>query len=167
MTLNSQTTSVDIQISPIFSRSITRSWIDKVMKQVIEMEYGSRDLEISVVITNDEVMKNLNLRFMGYDETTDVLAFPMEDSLNPDSQTYVQFPAIYEHAVQLGEIIVSYPQAKKQASLAKKTIKSEILLLLVHGFLHLIGYDHAHPIEKEDMWRKQDEIIATISGNQE
>mgnify|MGYP001372123960 CR=1 FL=1 len=163
--ISQNTASVDIQISPTFSKRITRSWISRVMKQIVGEKYRSQDIEISVVITDDEVMKNLNLKFMGYDETTDVLAFPMEDKADTNTETYIQFPSIYDHNTQLGEIIISYPQAKRQASLAKKTIKSELLLLLVHGFLHLLGYDHAYPVEKEDMWRKQDEIIATISVN--
>ena len=164
MALNPHTACIDIQVSPMFSKSIAKSWIDKVMKQVIEKEYGSKNIELGIVITDDEVMKSLNMKFMGYDETTDVLAFPMEDTLNSEQQGDIQFPAISGQNFQMGEILISYPQAKKQAFYAKTTIKGEILLLLVHGFLHLIGYDHAYPIDKENMWKKQDEIIATI-GN--
>ena len=62
----------------------------------------------------------------------------------------------------MGEIVISYPQAKRQAREAKKPLKAELALLVVHGVLHLLGYDHAEPQEEKIMWAKQDRILANV-----
>ena len=59
--------------------------------------------------------------------------------------------------------MISYPQAKRQAREAKKLLRSELALLVVHGVLHLLGYDHAEPEEERVMWAKQDGVLANIA----
>ena len=63
----------------------------------------------------------------------------------------------------MGEIVISYPQAVRQAREGKKPIRSEIALLIVHGVLHLLGYDHMDPREESAMWAKQDEVLTRLS----
>ena len=62
----------------------------------------------------------------------------------------------------MGEIVISYPQAKRQAREARKPLKAELALLVVHGVLHLLGYDHAEPQEEKIMWAKQDRVLANV-----
>jgi probable rRNA maturation factor len=157
------TAKIDIQIAPLFNRRISRSWIRSVIEKALTIETVSTPISVSVVITDDEVMKGLNLAFLGENRTTDVLAFPLSSIYNSDDDREVAFPDLADEWPELGEILVSYPQAKKQAMEARKLIKAEIALLLVHGFLHLMGYDHYDIEEEEIMWKRQDQILYSIS----
>ena len=107
----------------------------------------SDPLEISVAFVNENAMRRLNESYYGGTGVTDVLAFPSDQ----------------EHwaSPYLGEILIYYPKAKKQALERGKTPRSEVELLLVHGLLHLLGYDHDTLRKKNEMFSLQDEIIAS------
>lgn len=112
--------------------------------------------EITLVITNDEAMHDLNRRFRGVDRPTDVLSFA-DDTRGPFVGGAAGFPRY------LGDIVVSLPRAQEQAQEAGGTLMEELELLVVHGTLHLLGYDHAEPEEKERMWGAQGEILKLLN----
>ena len=87
--------------------------------------------EISVLLIGDRAMRSLNRRYRGKDRTTDVLSFPLRDGT---------FSKVQHHL--LGDIVISVPAAARQAKAAGEPFLVEIDRLLVHGFLHLLGYDH-------------------------
>jgi probable rRNA maturation factor len=89
------------------------------------------DAEVSVLLLGDGAMRTLNRRYRGKDRTTDVLSFPLREG---------GFPRVQHHL--LGDIVISIPAAARQAKAAGETLLDEIDRLLVHGFLHLLGYDH-------------------------
>jgi probable rRNA maturation factor len=89
------------------------------------------DAEVSVLLVGDKAMRTLNRRYRGKDRTTDVLSFPLREG---------KFPRIQNRL--LGDIVVSIPTAERQARAAGESLRAEIDRLLVHGFLHLLGYDH-------------------------
>ena len=89
------------------------------------------DAEVSVLLLGDRAMRSLNRRYRGKDRTTDVLSFPLREG---------SFPRVQRHL--LGDIVISLPTAARQAKAAGGTLLDEIDRLLVHGFLHLLGYDH-------------------------
>jgi probable rRNA maturation factor len=89
------------------------------------------DAEISVLLIGDRAMRTLNRRYRGKDRTTDVLSFPLREG---------PFPRVQHHL--LGDIVISVPAAARQAREAGEALPDEIDRLLVHGFLHLLGYDH-------------------------
>lgn len=89
------------------------------------------DAEVSVLLIGDGAMRTLNRRYRGRDRTTDVLSFPLREG---------KFSAVQHHL--LGDIVISVPAAARQARAAGDTLLEEIDRLLVHGFLHLLGYDH-------------------------
>ena len=62
----------------------------------------------------------------------------------------------------MGEVIISYPQAARQAREARKPVRAEMALLVVHGVLHLLGYDHADDDDKQRMWAVQDDVLARV-----
>lgn len=93
--------------------------------------------EISVVFVNDRVMRELNLAWRRKDKTTDVLSFPLEDDVWACADRPAGLPP-----VELGDIVISVPQAMRQAEEYGVKLSEEIARLLVHGTLHLLGCDH-------------------------
>jgi probable rRNA maturation factor len=91
-----------------------------------------------VTLTGDEHLREYNRRYRGLDETTDVLAFAAKEK--PTDQRFQAPPGTDEW---LGDIVISLPQARRQAKAAGHPIDDEVRLLAVHGLLHLLGYDHA------------------------
>lgn len=99
---------------------------------------GTKD--VSVAIVGDAEMKKMNKYFRGQNKVTDVLSFGEADAKIKDmSKKY------------LGEIVICYPQAVKQAKKLKHSTEKEIEVLLVHGFLHLLGYDHHASRDEKEM----------------
>ncbi len=106
---------------------------------------GLTNAELSILIVNDSRMRGLNLMYRGKDRTTDVLAFSMKEGkysgINPDI---------------LGDIVISANTAKKQAEENGHGLYDEIALLLIHGVLHLTGYDHERGKKEELRMRKKE-----------
>jgi len=92
---------------------------------------GQRNAEVSVLLVGDKAMRSLNRQYRGKDRTTDVLSFPLREG---------RFSRIQPHV--LGDIVLSLPAAARQAKAAGEPYHVEIGRLLVHGYLHLLGYDH-------------------------
>ena len=105
---------------------------------------------LSIRITDDAEMQDLNLRFRGIDKTTDVLSFG-EDFTDPDLESRY-----------LGDVVISYPQAENQANDRGHTAAEELQLLVIHGVLHLLGYDHGTETEKKKMWSLQGKVLEKI-----
>jgi len=110
------------------------------------------DGEVTVVISSDDVLRSLNRQYRGVDAPTDVLSF--EEASPAD-----EFVLPGQESPYLGDVIISAPTAIKQAQAMGHAPFEEILLLTVHGILHLLGFDHLTPAEKVTMWQKQEEIL--------
>jgi len=108
--------------------------------------------DLSIIITTDAKLRSLNKSYRGIDETTDVLSF---------SNEYVDLDSGVKY---LGDIFISFPKAKEQAEIAGHRADHELELLMVHGLLHLLGYDHDEKIAKAEMWDLQKQILED-SGN--
>jgi probable rRNA maturation factor len=107
--------------------------------------------ELSVLFVNSRRMRLLNARYRGIDEDTDVLSFPLRDEGREHGQ------------VLLGDIVVSVPKALKQSEEFGVPFYEELLRLLVHGLLHLIGYDHeTGPYHKKKMEKKEWELLNAL-----
>ena len=106
--------------------------------------------ELTVVLADDEELHRLNLQYLDIDAPTDVLSFPA-DFIDPDT--------LHPY---LGDILVSVERAYQQAELQGHSIEQELLLLIVHGVLHLLGHDHAEKAAKERMWALQDQVLAQL-----
>ena len=110
---------------------------------------------LTVVITDDEQLRQLNWQFLEIDAPTDVLSFPSGGG-EPDPDSGDPY---------LGDILISYPRALAQAETGGHPVKEELQLLLVHGVLHLMGYDHTEQDEKAKMWSAQSEILNSIGSS--
>ena len=127
---------------------------DQILKSAAEavlLECGLPDSpSLLIRITNDEELKTLNLKYRGIDKTTDVLSFPT-DFEDPDLESrYV------------GDVVIAYPRAQEQAQTRGHFVEAELQLLVVHGTLHLLGYDHGDKTEKEEMWSIQSRILEIL-----
>lgn len=110
---------------------------------------------ITVVVTDDAHIRELNLAYRGVDAPTDVLAF----GENVPGQGFVR-PT--RRPVYLGDVIISHERAAEQAALYGHAVEEELALLVVHGVLHLLGYDHEQAADKEQMWRLQNAALASL-----
>lgn len=123
--------------------------LTEVALAVLEHE-GVAAGDLTIVLTDDNALRDLNLRYAGLDRSTDVLSFE-DGSLDPETdRTYY------------GDVIISVPAALRQAKTANHSLQEELTLLTVHGMLHLLGYDHAQAPDKERMWMTQTAIFSAL-----
>jgi len=134
------------------------SWLQNVAEQVLTAQGAGSDVELGLVITSQERVQQLNRSYRKKDEPTDVLAFSMMSS-GDDSPVFIIPP---DGVLHLGEVIISYPQAVLQAKGHRHSIKKEIAILIIHGVLHLLGYDHDKPELERQMRAREKEILSGI-----
>jgi probable rRNA maturation factor len=150
---------VDVLIRPKFQAKVDVPRIRHTVEDVLRREAASLDASLSVVITDDAEIKALNHQFRGIDAPTDVLSFGQEPTEAGPGQTQVSFVAAPEEPPYLGDVIISFPRAKEQAAEHGTSTEQELRLLIVHGVLHLLGYDHATPEQEAQMWATQDACL--------
>lgn len=135
------------------SLPLHRDCLKDAAKQTISYASSATTAGLTLVLGDDALSQRLNLQYLGIDSPTDVLSFSAE-YIDPDSQ-----------APYLGDIIISLPRAQAQAAAARHSVEDELTLLVVHGVLHLLGYDHAEKAEKEKMQAAQDDILKSLGYN--
>ncbi|TET76931.1 MAG: rRNA maturation RNase YbeY, partial [Candidatus Cloacimonadota bacterium] len=132
---------IEIYVKEGFRGVMDGGWVKKIVKEILKAERVAPPYEISLVFTDSETVKQLNRDYRGVDEPTDVLAFYMLSQKEADS-TFALPP---DGVTRLGEVIISYPQAVEQAKEQGHATEKELALLVIHGILHLLGYDHEEP----------------------
>jgi len=145
--------SIDVHIFPEFRAVLRAPFARHAAQAALRTADPNGVRSVSVVVADDAMLHDLNRRFRGFDEPTDVLSFGDESdaSLAPEGAGDVAFPDIPDEATPLGEIVVSYPLAVKQAGEHNVSVDEEVSLLIVHGVLHLLGYDHAEASDETAM----------------
>lgn len=146
---------VEIFVEKEFREVVDIDWINKIVQQTLKAEGLAPPYEVSMVFTSSEVVRQLNRDYRGLNEPTDVLAFYMLPQKGTDS-SFVLPP---DGVARLGEVIISYPQAAEQAREQGHSSKRELALLVIHGILHLLGYDHEEPEEESKMREKERELL--------
>jgi probable rRNA maturation factor len=125
-------------------------------KHVIELVFAEMKIHpipgISVLITDNKEIKSLNDQYRGVNQPTDVLSFNNE---------YIEPDTGQKH---LGDIAISYPFAQKQAEAGSNPVTQELELLLVHGCLHLLGFDHDSDVSQQKMWEIQKSILKQLNN---
>ncbi|MCI4626186.1 MAG: rRNA maturation RNase YbeY [Candidatus Magnetoovum sp. WYHC-5] len=113
-------------------------------------------VELSLLFVNDVQMQKLNKMHRGIDKTTDVLSFPMYDSPS-------EFPK--EGVILLGDIVINADKARRDADEKQLTLYDEICTLLIHGLLHLLGYDHEkNSYQAQKMLKKENELASALKA---
>jgi probable rRNA maturation factor len=139
---------INVIIAEQFQDLLTENFIKNVVQLTLsDQKVDLAKYDLSVVIETDEVLRDLNQQYRGLDQPTDVLSFLANDL---DLET--------GHTI-LGDIVISYPRAEKQAFDANHPVKKEVQLLVIHGVLHLLGFDHSSETEKAIMWGIQNRLM--------
>ena len=109
-------------------------------------------VDVGVIFVDEAPMTDLHVRWMDEPGPTDVLSFPM-DELRPGSEEILSAEGV------LGDVVICPQVARRQAEVAGHEDINEILMLLTHGMLHLVGFDHAEPEEEKEMFALQKELL--------
>lgn len=128
--------------------------ITDLLKLASTVEGTSNNCEVSITIVSDKEIQEINRAYRGINQPTDVISFEIQDDLDdlpPDVQDQV--------GNMLGDIIVSIDRAREQATEYNHSVEREVGFLVVHGFLHLLGYTHDTEEEEQQMFTKQKEIL--------
>ncbi len=139
-----------LQIDEAYAALLAEPRLEQAALETLKRCDVQEEADLTIVLTGDATLQQLNLEFMGIDAPTDVLSFPAE-LVDPDSGRRY-----------LGDVLISAPRALAQAPDNGQSVQDEILLLAVHGVLHLLGYDHAEPEEKERMWAQQNWVLELL-----
>lgn len=118
-----------------------------------------KHVEVCVLLVNDDRMRRLNSLYRGIDRTTDVLSFPL---INPTQPPLKSRGGVEEGLFLLGDIVISLPQARRQAGEYKTPFNRELARLLVHGLLHLLGYDHEKNSYQAAKMRRLESELAEV-----
>jgi probable rRNA maturation factor len=141
---------INLEINEGFQPKVELSPIIRAADATLNHQGIIENAELTIVITDDSKIHELNRKYRAVDAPTDVLSFPNEFT-DPENQI-----------PYLGDVIISYPRAVEQASKGGHSVEDELLLLVVHGVLHLLGHDHTDSDEKHRMWKAQDIILNRI-----
>lgn len=154
---------IAIKIAPAYRGKVAPELLRRAAEAALAQAGVAPAAELTIVVTGDRRIRALNRQYLGEDRPTDVLAFPSADlQAPPHAARGTRFVAAPEAATYLGDILLSYPRAREQAQAAGHPVEAELQLLVVHGVLHLLGYDHAEAEEKERMWALQDQALRTL-----
>lgn len=148
---------INVYIEEKFRACIEEAWVSNIARDVLAAEGIMLPVELSLVVTDSETIQQLNRTYRGEDEPTDVLAFPM--FFQPASEAESSFVAPPDGICHLGEVVISYPQASRQAEEHGQEIEKELALLTAHGVLHLLNYDHDQPDREQQMRAREREIL--------
>lgn len=134
--------------------------INTVLNKCFEIEIKNPNLYISIILTNPQNIREYNKNYRKIDKETDVLSFPMfeKDELEKvinDEETPIRDV--------LGDIIISIDRVKEQSIEYGHSFERELAYMLVHGFYHLMGYDHIEEADKLEMRKKEEEMLNLLN----
>ncbi|GAA1610999.1 rRNA maturation RNase YbeY [Leucobacter chromiireducens] len=147
---------MSVEINNESEIEVEESRMQRLAAFVLESMHVHPDTELGVVLVNEAAIEQLHVQWMDEPGPTDVLSFPM-DELRPgrvDAQT---------PAGLLGDIVICPQVAEAQAEAAGHDLAQEISVLLTHGMLHLLGYDHATPDEEAEMFGLQRDLLLSFA----
>ena len=149
---------LSIRIEKPFVSLVSKQWLRRAVKLTLVYTGISSPVELGLVIAGDETVHELNRSYRSVDSTTDVIAFALSERGEKD-EVFIAPP---DDIIHLGEIIVSYPQAKRQAEEQRHPLERELALLVSHGVLHLLGYDHELPEQEQKMRAMEAKVLDAI-----
>ena len=169
---------IDISVDEPYQQELSEVWLRTVMEAALaEALPVGEPAQVGLVVTDDKTVQELNRQFRGLDEVTDVLSFsashsghwegdPQEsDEASPESvdSEELNFVLPPGEPSPLGEVIISFPQTIRQAQERNGPVEQELALLIIHGVLHLVGYDHMEPEDEAQMQAKERSALAAVS----
>jgi probable rRNA maturation factor len=149
---------INVLIEDGFEGYLAADRLEKLAQQVLAAENADARAEAGIVITGEEKIRELHRVYLEEDTVTDVLSFPMMEEMK-DTPAFVTAP---DEAVHLGEVIICYPQAVRQAEEHGHSALKEVAVLMIHGLLHLLGYDHDIPEREQVMHQREAAILEIV-----
>jgi probable rRNA maturation factor len=141
---------VTLQVKRKVKLIMDKTILVRAAQFTLDFENVNTQSDMSIVIGDDTLLKKLNQKYRSIDATTDVLSFPSNE---PDPDT---------DSIYLGDVVISLPRAQDQASTGGYPLAEELQLLVVHGTLHLLGYDHQRKSDKKRMQAIQDNVLTQL-----
>ncbi len=155
---------VSVHIDEEFADLVSAEAIAEAARRAARGERLDGRASVDVTITGDEAVRELNAAYRGRDETTDVLSFSYPahgDAGTPASDDFALPPG---EEASLGDVVVSFPQARRQAEEAGVPLSEEVAHLVTHGTLHLLGYDHDDPARDRAMRARERAALGSLFG---
>lgn len=147
-----------IQIDKNFRKHLRKEWLHQVVEHSLAAQDIGSEVELGLLITDDETVRKLNQEYRGIDEPTDVLSFALVER-KPGSSPFITPP---DDLLHLGEVVISYPQAVRQAEENNHKVEEEVALLVIHGILHLLGYEHDEPAREREMRALEERVLSKV-----
>ena len=169
-----------VAVADGFVPEVSETWLEEAAQAALMQALAADEPgQVSLLVTDDATVRELNRSFRGLDEVTDVLSFsaihqghwqgevaaPVEPEPVlgiAEGDSWPDFVLPPDELPPLGEVIISYPQTCRQAFASGEPVQSELALLVVHGILHLVGHDHAEPEETARMQALEKAALARI-----
>lgn len=148
---------MSVEVSNESGQEVDLEELTALAGHVMDTLYVHPDAEVSIVLYDEEAMEALHVKWMDLPGPTDVMSFPM-DELRPGTPSALSGPGF------LGDIVLCPTIAADQARRGGHSTQDELDLLTTHGMLHLLGYDHAEPEEKAEMFGLQRELLEGFLG---
>ncbi|UOD34758.1 rRNA maturation RNase YbeY [Deferribacteraceae bacterium V6Fe1] len=142
---------IEIYLTDEVESDFSEGFIKKISERVLEKLQIDKNLKVSVLVTNDSEIQAINRDYRDIDKPTDVLSFPQFEKIED-----------IEDGSLLGDIVISIDTLKKQANENEIDAKREAAFLIIHGFLHLLGYDHMDEKQEEVMFDLQENILKSL-----
>ncbi|TRM12738.1 rRNA maturation RNase YbeY [Lentibacillus cibarius] len=137
--------------------SIQADYIDLLQRLLIfaaEKEVVASEAELSVIFVSNKEIQEINRNYRQQDKPTDVISFAMQENTDDEVEIFGD-----DLPLVLGDIVISVDKAKEQADEYGHSLERELGFLTVHGFLHLLGYDHMNKDDEAEMFQKQEHIL--------
>jgi len=132
---------------------ISQKRIREVVREILR-DLGYQKWETSILLVDDQQIREINKKYLNRNRPTDVISFSQVEGEGTPENTHL-----------LGDVVVSLETAKRQAKESHTSLQDEVTFLLIHGILHLLGYDHEGSVNKtREMDEKQKDLLASIKG---
>lgn len=144
---------VCVRVDDEFAGSVPTCRMRAAVLHLLDVYEVVQGTGLTLLVTNDEAIRKLNARYRGVDSPTDVLSFPADDD---------DLPPDLEEEPYLGDILISYPYTARHAQQDQHPIEDVLVLLAIHGTLHLLGFDHDNAENQAAMWEAQEDALKAL-----
>lgn len=151
---------IDVQVDKTAETDLDVRWLRRVASRALREEQLEHPVEVSILLTTDHMVRQLNCAYRGIDKATDVLSFPLKENRGELKEPAPDIVAA--GATWIGDVVVSYAQAVRQAAEYGHSVEREVAFLTVHGLLHLLEYDHETPQQEAAMVEQQEVVLRAL-----
>lgn len=157
---------IDVTIDKEFKKTVSSLWLRSVARQILIAQCAETASEMGIYITGQEKIRDLNRIYRQKDKPTDVLSFSFYvKEAAADATTDCDFPPSADGIIHLGEVVISLPQAGIQAEEYNHPLKTELARLLIHGIMHLLGFNHEIDADAVLMENREQEILKLLESS--